>query len=85
MEVNCIMNHEMLNIIFNIWDPSDVMYHAPDDEYRQLTDEVFELIDSSMSREEIFEIVYQKGQNYFNDFSRMIVSSSTRWSISYNE
>jgi len=66
-----MISRQLLNNIFDIWDPLDVMYHAPADEYRQLTDEVFECMNSSMSKEEVFNVVYERGQYYFNDFSRM--------------
>jgi len=74
-----MINRQLLNTIFDIWDPLDVMYHAPTDEYRQLTDEVFECINQPMSKEEIFNVVYERGQLYFNDFSRM--NEKTCWFI----
>ena len=66
-----MINHQLLNIIFDIWDPLDVMYHAPADEYRQLTDEVIERMRPSMSKEEIFHAVHEIGQHYFNSYTRM--------------
>ena len=66
-----MISRQLLNTIFDIWDPLDVMYHAPADEYRQLTDEVFERMNPPMSKDEIFNVIYERGQLYFNDFPRM--------------
>ena len=66
-----MIKHVTLNTIFNIWDPLDVMHHAPIDEYRQLTDEILERINPLMSKNEIFNIVYEIGNFYFGEYTRM--------------
>jgi hypothetical protein len=66
-----MINHKTLNTIFNVWDPLDVMYHAPMNEYRQLTDEVLERMHPSMTEEKIFNVVYEIGNVHFGDFTRM--------------
>ncbi|MCL2284846.1 MAG: hypothetical protein FWC32_00610 [Firmicutes bacterium] len=66
-----MISRQMLNTIFNIWDPMDVMYHAPSDEYRQLTDEVFERLHSSMTKEDIFNVLYERGETHYDIFPRM--------------
>jgi hypothetical protein len=62
-----MITHKMLNNIHDIWDPLGVIYFAPSDEYKQLTDQIFECINSSMSQEEIFYVLCEVRRLNFND------------------
>jgi hypothetical protein len=62
-----MITHKMLNNILDIWDPLGVIYFAPSDEYKQLTDQIYERINSSMSQEEIFCVLREVRKINFND------------------
>ena len=66
-----MISYTVLNNIFNIWDPLEVMYHAPKDEYRQLTQEIFDKLHTNMDYQEVYAVVEKVGSYYFDDFLRM--------------
>ena len=61
------MSRKMLNTIIDIWDPLNVIYFAPSDEYKQLTDQIFERINSSMNEKEIYNVLCEVREINFND------------------
>lgn len=66
-----MIGYEVLNNILNIWDPLEVMYHAPKDEYCQLTQEILGELNAYMDYHEIYAIINKIGNYYFKDFLRM--------------